>query len=447
MFLRLTLVLGLAFTAFAAGPRVYLEPFPQKSGAAELQRELVSLLGKEHGVTVVKDAAGADFIVSGSGETYVRGYIGTNPRVVRVNSDSQPVYGGFLSVELKTQSQDTVWSYLATPSRIGSHDINRNLAGQVIRQLLVAMQAKQGVRPAVSQQAAEVLTGSGATFPGPLYEKWFATFLLKSPEIPITYRAVGSGAGIEALKKREVDFAASDAPLTADEMVAIPVKVRQIPTVIGGVVPAYHLEGVTGDLRFTPEILAGIYLGKIQQWNDPAIRVVNKGVALPARRIAVIHRSDASGTTYLFTGYLSQTSNDWKMSVGSGTAVKWPVGEGAAGNDGVAAAVANTPDSLGYVEFIYALRSRLTYGSIRNAAGRYVSPSLASLTAYSGPAAYPITGFTYLIVPETFASPERNAAMKSFLRWMLTSGQKQCASLGYAALPEDIAKKELEALR
>lgn len=318
---------------------------------------------------------------------------------------------------------------------------------------------------ALTLQAAETLTGAGATFPAPLYEKWVASFLLKSPDTPVAYRAVGSGAGIEALKKGQADFAASDAPLSDAELSAMPMPVRHIPTVVGGVVPAYHLEGLSHDLRFTPEILAGIYLGTIQQWNDPAIRAVNKGVALPARKISVIHRSDASGTTYIFTGYLAVTNPAWKSAVGSGSSVKWPVGEGAAGNDGVAGLIAKTPNSIGYVEFIYALRSRITYGSVRNAAGKFVAADLATLQAAAasasvkgndfrvsllngaGAQSYPIAGFTYLIVPEKMVSPDKSKALDAFLRWILTSGQKQCSALGYAALPEEVSKRALGGLQ
>jgi phosphate transport system substrate-binding protein len=316
--------------------------------------------------------------------------------------------------------------------------------------------------------AADALAGAGATFPYPLYQKWIAAFLERSPGLTISYRPVGSGAGMEMLRSNEVDFAASDAPLSDEELSALSRKVLHIPAVVGGVVPIYHLEGSVRDLRFTPEILAGIYLGKIKRWNDPQIQAANPGIRFPARDIAVVHRSDGSGTTYVWTDYLAKVSQEWRTSIGSSTKVPWPVGTGANGNEGVAEAVRNTPDSIGYVEFIYALQAHLSYGSVRNASGRFVQADLVSLPAAAasfstplksvdrkdlrfsitnarGAPAYPIAAFTYFLVPEKFASPEKARAMIQFLRWALTSGQKQCAALGYAALPEEIAKRALEA--
>jgi phosphate transport system substrate-binding protein len=316
--------------------------------------------------------------------------------------------------------------------------------------------------------AADALAGAGATFPYPLYQKWIAAFLERSPGLTISYRPVGSGAGIELLKNNQVDFAASDAPLSDEELSSLSRKVLHIPAVVGGVVPIYHLEGSIRDLRFTPQILAGIYLGKIKRWNDPQIQAANRGVRFPARDIAVVHRSDASGTTYVWTDYLAKVSEEWRSSVGSSTDVRWPTGAGATGNEGVAEAVRNTPDSIGYVEFIYALQAHLSYGSVRNASGRFVQADLSSLPAAAesfsasfksadrkdfrvsitnarAAQAYPVAAFTYFLVPEKLASPEKARAMIQFLRWALTSGQKQCAALGYAALPEEIAKRALEA--
>lgn len=307
---------------------------------------------------------------------------------------------------------------------------------------------------------AATLTGSGATFPYPLYEKWFASFAKKAPDVTIDYRAVGSGSGIEALAKGEVDFAGSDIPLTNAQLAALPGKVRMIPTVMGGVVPVYHIEGVVEDVRFTPEALAGIYLGKITRWDDPALKAANRGIALPPRKIAVVHRSDRSGTTYVWTTWLSKVNGEWKTDVGAGDAVAWPVGTAGAGNEGVTQLVAQTPDSIGYVEFIYALQNRLSYGLVRNRAGRFVQADLTSVPAAAadfadvirddfrrpivdapGANSYPIASFTFLLVPQEFKTPEKKKAMSDFLNWMLTSGQKQCAALGYAALPDVIAEK------
>ena len=313
--------------------------------------------------------------------------------------------------------------------------------------------------------AADTLTGAGATFPYPLYQKWIATFAEKFHSAAITYTPLGSGAGIEALRKGEVDFAASDAPLSDQQLALFPRRVRHIPMAVGGVVPIYHLEGPVRDLRFTPEILAGIYLGKIKRWNDPLLKSANRGAGLPARDIVVVHRGDGSGTTYVWTDYLAKVSAEWQSSIGVSTEVRWPVGVAATGNEGVAEAVAKTPDSIGYVEFIYALQSHLSYGAVRNAAGRFVQADLTSLPAAAatfkaarpgdcrgsitnapGAQAYPVAAFTYFVVPEEFGDATKAKNMAAFLRWTLTSGQKQSASLGYAALPDAVAQQAVDSL-
>jgi phosphate transport system substrate-binding protein len=318
---------------------------------------------------------------------------------------------------------------------------------------------------AVLVRATDTLTGAGATFPYPLYQKWIAAFTEKFPSAVISYNASGSGAGIDALRKGEVDFAASDAPLSDAQLAAFPRKVRHIPTTVGGVVPIYHLEGRIRDLRFTPEILAGIYLGRITRWDDPLIKLANRGAGLPARRIVVVHRVDGSGTTYVWTDYLAKISAEWRSSIGVSTGVPWPVGMGASGNEGVANLVAKTADSIGYVEFIYALQSHLSYGAVRNASGRFVPADLSSLPAAAsafqpprpddlrgsitnapGAQSYPIAAFTYFIVPENFADAEKTKNMSAFLHWILTSGQKQSPSLGYAALPDAVAGQAIRSI-
>ncbi|HEY3836800.1 MAG TPA: phosphate ABC transporter substrate-binding protein PstS [Bryobacteraceae bacterium] len=310
----------------------------------------------------------------------------------------------------------------------------------------------------------EALRGAGATFPFPLYQKWIASFAEKFPA-GISYRPIGSSAGVEALRKGEVDFAASDAPLTDRQVAGFASGVRHIPTVVGGVVPIYHLNGMVRDLRFTGEILAGIYLGKIRRWDDPRIRAVNHGTTLPAKDIVVVHRSDGSGTTYIWTDYLSKISEEWRTAAGTGAEVHWPVGTGASGNEGVADAVGKTADAIGYVEFIYALQSRLSYGEVRNAAGHFIAADLSSLAAAaaaapevkgddlrmsltnaSGAKSYPIAAFTYFLVARSYETPAKAKLMSAFLYWMLTSGQKQSAALGYAALPDEVAKRALNAV-
>jgi len=318
---------------------------------------------------------------------------------------------------------------------------------------------------AASLRADDALTGAGATFPAPLYQKWISTFGEKFPALKVSYRAVGSSAGIEALRRGEIDFAASDAPVADEQLAEFPQKILHVPTVIGGVVPIYHLEGQVRDLRFTPEILAGIYLGKIKRWDDPLLKSANRSAALPAHDIAVVHRADGSGTTYIWTDYLAKVSAEWRSSVHAAREVQWPVGMGANGNEGVAELVAKTSDAIGYVEYIYAVESQLSYGAVRNASGRFVQADLNSLTAAAatlkpsqpgdlrssitnaaGAQAYPITAFTYFLIPEKFANPAKAQSMMSFLRWTLTFGQRESASLGYAALPDAVAKQALDSV-
>jgi phosphate transport system substrate-binding protein len=317
----------------------------------------------------------------------------------------------------------------------------------------------------LSLNASDTLVGAGATFPSPLYQKWIAAYQEKFPGAAITYRAIGSGAGAQALSKGEVDFAASDAPLSDDQLAMFSSRIRHIPTTVGGVVPVYHLKGQVRDLRFTPEILAGIYLGKIQRWNDPLLKAVNRDAALPARAIIVIHRTDRSGTTYIWTDYLSKVSAEWKSAVGASTYVRWPTGISAEYNEGMAELVAKTPDSIGYVEFIYALEAHLSYGAVRNASGRFMQADLVSLAAAaatfkpaqegdlrssitnaSGRDAYPIAAFTYFLIPEKLADPAKAKIMNKFLRWTLANGQRQCASLGFVALPDAVAKQAIESI-
>jgi phosphate transport system substrate-binding protein len=438
--------------------RVYLEPFP-----GPLHDELLNALKKEPRLSMAGTAADADWTLTAMGETWVKGHVGSNPRVHYVTGDAQPIYAGYLSVELKDKQGETVWSWLSTPRRFDPHDVRRNLAEQVAPRLVAALsaQADRAAPAAAAAHPGERLTAAGATFPWPLYQKWFDAFAGNSPGGGIVYSPVGSGAGIEALRKGEVDFAASDIPLSDDQLATLPVRVRHISTAVGGVVPIYHVDGVSRDLRFTPEILAGIWLGRINRWDDPLLREANRGVALPGRDIAVVHRSDSSGTTFIFTSYLSDVSDAWKTGPGHGALITWPAGVGASGNEGVAELVQKTPDSIGYVEFIFALQHRLSYGAVRNRAGRFVRADLAtlgnaaagasfpgadlrvSIVNAPGAQSYPIAAFTYLLVPGKLADAGKQQTLTAFLRWMLTTGQKQCASLGYIALPPKTAERAL----
>jgi len=308
--------------------------------------------------------------------------------------------------------------------------------------------------------AQPVLVGAGATFPQPLYDKWFQAFGERHSEFRIRYEGGGSAAGIRRLREGTVDFAASDMPLDDAQLAQFGRPVFQLPSTLGAVVPIYHLEGFAQDLRLTPEALAGIFLGRVRRWNDPAIQSANRGAALPDRLIQVVHRSDGSGTTFVWTDFLSKISPEWKAKAGSGTSVTWPVGEGADGNEGVARAVAATPDAVGYAEFIYALFNRLSYAMVRNAAGVFVPADLESIAAAAasnaqampanfkisitnatGHKSYPVAAFTYLLVPAKKDDAPRNAFLRELLGWILTSGQKQSAALGYGSLPLEIVKR------
>ena len=311
--------------------------------------------------------------------------------------------------------------------------------------------------PALGQTT---LNGAGATFPYPMYSKWFSDYHKAHPEVHINYQSIGSGGGIRQVLAGTVDFGASDGPMTDEQLAQFKSgKLFHIPTVLGAVVPAYNIPGVTGELKFSPEALAGIYLGKITNWNDPAIAKENPGVNLPNQSIIVIHRSDGSGTTYIFTDYLSKVSSDWATGVGKNTSVKWPVGLGGKGNEGVAGMIRQMQGGIGYIELIYAVQNKIPYGVVRNAAGNYVKASLESVTAAAGsvknmPAdfrvsitnapgkdAYPISSFTWLLIPEKSKDPNKGKILNEFLNWMLDDGQKMTAELTYAPLPESVKSK------
>jgi phosphate transport system substrate-binding protein len=315
-------------------------------------------------------------------------------------------------------------------------------------------------------QAPIILTGAGATFPYPVYSKWFESFHKQFPDIEVRYDPVGSESGLQRLYDHTTDFAASDIRIASEEYFAGgKPRYLRFPTVLGAVVPVYNLPETAGDLRFTSDILAGIYLGRIRKWNDPAIRAANRGAALPDRAIAVVHRSDGSGSTFMLTDYLSKVSPEWKAAIGVSALPKWPVGVGAEGNEGVGKAVRETADSIGYVEYIYAIVNRMNYGSVRNRSGRFVSPDLESIAAAAegapnriaedfqtsitdapGADAYPIASFSWFIVPSKIEDAARRDSIKRLLTWILGSGQNQAAALGYVAIPKSLLARELRLL-
>ena len=318
-------------------------------------------------------------------------------------------------------------------------------------------------------QAALSITGAGATFPYPMYSKWFDEYHKKNPSLEINYQSIGSGGGIKQITEGTVDFGASDGPMTDEQLKAYQDKhgsaILHFPTVLGAVVPTYNIPGVTASLNFTPEALAGIYLGKVTKWNDPLITGANKGINLPGDEIIVVHRAESSGTTYVWTDFLSKVSEEWKTKVGKATAVKWPVGLGGQGNEGVTGTVKNTPDSIGYVELIYAESNKIPYGNVKNAAGVFVKASLGGVTAAAAAAAkampddfrvsitnapgkdaYPISSFTWLLIPAKFSDTAKRDAIKGFVSWMLADGQNYAEALSYARLPKEVVAKEKKAL-
>lgn len=313
------------------------------------------------------------------------------------------------------------------------------------------------------------INGAGATFPYPMYSKWFDEYHKKNANLQINYQSIGSGGGIKQVTEGTVDFGATDGPMNDDQLKAYQEKhgfgILHFPTVLGAVVPTYNITGVDATLNFTPEALAGIFLGKITKWNDPAIAAPNKDVKLPAEDIVVVHRADGSGTTYCWTDYLSKVSDEWKTKVGKGTSVNWPVGLGGKGNEGVTGTVKNTPNSIGYVELIYAESNKIPYGNVKNAGDTFVKASLTAVSAAAagaakdmpddfrvsitnapGKAAYPISTFTWLLIPEKFSDAAKRDAIKGFLKWALADGQSYAESLSYAKLPKEVVAKEVKAI-
>ena len=313
------------------------------------------------------------------------------------------------------------------------------------------------------------LNGAGATFPNPMYSKWFSDYHKLHSDIQINYQPIGSGGGIRQITEGTVDFGASDMPMTDDQLKAaeakLKTKVLNIPTVLGADVPAYNIPGVTGEVKFTPEILAGIFLGRITNWNDPAISKVNPDLKFPNQEIVVVHRSDGSGTTFIWTDYLSKVSPDWKSQVGADTSVKWPKGLGGKGNDGVAGSIRQLPGSIGYVELIYAVQNKILFGSVRNSAGAFEKASLEGITAAAASApkmpadfrvsitnapgkdAYPISSFTWLLIPMQSKDAAKGKILADFLNWMVSDGQKTTKDLSYAPLPDNVAAKVKEAIK
>jgi phosphate transport system substrate-binding protein len=312
---------------------------------------------------------------------------------------------------------------------------------------------------------AQNLTGAGATFPNPIYSKWFSEYAKEHPGVQINYQSVGSGAGIRQVSQKVVDFGASDGPMTDQQLADSKVKLLHIPTVLGAVVPVYNIPGVAQDLNFSPDVIADIYLGHITRWSDPRIAKDNPGVSFPDHQILPVYRSDGSGTTYIFTDFLSKVSTDFQTKVGKGTSVRWPLGIGAKGNEGVAGLVHQSPYSFGYVELIYAVQNKMPYGQVKNLSGKFVKASTDSVTAAAasasknmpadyrvsitnaaGPASYPISSFTWLLIPIQSADPVKGKILNDFLHWMLDHGEAEAAGMTYAPLPKPVADRVRQTL-
>jgi phosphate transport system substrate-binding protein len=325
---------------------------------------------------------------------------------------------------------------------------------------MVALNSSVNAAPAPD---AVMLNGAGASFPYPIYAKWFSDYNKIHSDIQINYQSIGSGGGIRQLLSGTVDFGASDAPMTDEQLSQAKTKVLHFPTVLGAVVPTYNVPGLSQDLNFSGQVLADIYLGKITKWNDPAIARDNKGVNLPAQDIVVVHRAEGSGTSYVWTDFLAKVSPEWQSKVGTNASPKWPVGLGGKGNEGVTGLVKQQPGAIGYVELIYAVQIKIPYGRVRNAAGVFVKADLAGVTAAGasvaktmpddfrvsitnapGKGAYPIASFTYLLIPSKIQDANKQKVIKNFLSWMLSDGQKAAEPLSYARLPKEVVAKELK---
>jgi phosphate transport system substrate-binding protein len=445
--------------------RLYVEPFATQVGSEKFREDVISELRKLNSVSLAADESSADLILGGGGEVWIKGYRTHNPQLGKVSPSGSPIYTGFLSIELRDKHGQTLWSYLATPPE-ASNDVSKDLSTLIVKKLVEAL--KEGEAPSQTAplpQPTTVLKGAGATFPFPVYSKWFTNYRRENPAVQITYEPIGSEAGVRKLLANGVDFGASDSPeaihilASRDEE-----KYLFLPSVAGAVVPVVNLPGLPGDIAFTPEALAGIYLGKISKWNDPILTRANRGFRLPDLDIAVVHRADGSGTSYVWTDYLSKISPEWKAQVGTSLAPKWPRGLEANGNDGVSKLVKEQVGSIGYVEFIYALQNQLTYGRVRNRNGKFVSASLESIAAAAshsmkishdfkvsivdapGADVYPISSFTWIVVPVRSANDATRNALSGFLKWMLGPGQRQAAALGYLPLPKDVVIREEAAI-
>lgn len=446
--------------------KIYVEPLGHGKLGEEFRSRVVDRLRKKGNLVVVDSPGKADAVMSGTGEVWVTSHISLSPR--SPSTVRQAVYSGYLSARITGRDNEVLWSYLVTPSKFAWGGTVNDLADNLAAKFLEARKERDEAMLATSSPNTAVVAihGAGATFPAPLYQRWFQSIEEQRPNQRITYDAVGSEAGIRLLAEGKVDFAASDMPLSDERMAQSGARFQHFASVLGAVVPIYNVASLARPLNFTPEVLAEIYLGKIKRWNDAKIRVANRGVNLPDKEIVVVHRSDGSGTTFVWSDFFSKVSPEWKNAIGRGSALNWPVGVGVERNEGVALTVQGTPNAIGYVEMVFALQHQLSFGAVQNPAGVFVRADLASVRAAAvtvaanmpedfrvsitdapATAAYPIASFTWLLMPKESTDPNRRAALDQLVDWILTFGQKQCSELGYAPLPPEVVRRELEVLR
>ena len=454
---------ALAWQTVPANPnrRIYVEPFATREGSEKFREDIVSELRKMKSVSLAADESSADEVLGGGGEVWVKGYRSHNPQLGKVAPNGTPIYTGFLSIELRDKNGQTLWSYLATPPA-ASGDISKDLSLLIAKKLNEALEQNEAPTYSPSpSQPTTLLSGAGATFPFPVYQKWFTNYRRENPAVQITYEPIGSAAGVRKLLTNSVDFGASDSPEVIHDLApGDDDKYLFLPSVVGAVVPVVNLPGVQGDIAFTPEALAGIYLGKIKKWNDPILARSNKNLRLPDLDIVVVHRADGSGTSYAWTDFLSKTNAEWKTEVGTSLTPKWPIGQEAKGNDGVSKLVSEQSGSIGYVEFIYALQNHLNYGRVRNRNGEFIAASLESIAAAAsrstkldhgfkvsivdapGAGVYPISSFTWMVIPAHTEDDSKRKALTGFLGWMLGPAQRQAAALGYLPIPKELVTEE-----
>ena len=440
---------------------IFVAPVEASGYSQALGKRITEQLERSGSLRVVSDPSAADAVLHTSGSIWVSGTVSPN---LRSNTTHEVNYQGNLSAELISRDRQTLWSYMVTPSHLRSTSITDDLADQLAAHLVAAVRSGIPFPTSAGATAGSSVTirGAGSTLPAPVYLKWFESYAQARPGVTILYDPVGSETGIERLNAGAVDFAGSDIPIstlpgsTASSVFAL-------PTVLAAIVPIFNLPSLDGrTLNLTPEAIAGIYSGTIRKWNDLAIRESNHGAHLPDADIAVFHRSDGSGTTYIWTSFLCLASPDWKSHYGRHPDLSWPVGSPAQGSDGIAQAVNQTPNSIGYVELIFALQHRINFAAVRNRSGQFVKASIQSVSdAVSAAAsaeegdnvsilnargrdAYPISAFTWIFLPEQSSDAAKRAAMMEFLRWMLTSGQKECQALGYVPLPRQVAAHHLD---